>query len=309
MKILILSPNQISRYNWGHQLFRNEIGKHTDTFYYGPGYPKFDERFTAPQIVDKFGPFDCLLTYGLRYTLPFQEIENVKIFKCHIIIDLFPPHPGGYKGGMYTKFKPFMEKNKYDLFLHRQGCQEDYLKEIGYKGPSAWFPFSVDIKNYKNLNLQKFYDVMTSSNVRADVYPNRQKVNNLVKKMGLKAMVKKVIHKQYIRCINQTKICIISTNIFNSPNMKFTEFTSCGSFLLSDKPADMERLGFEDGKHLVLYKDLNDLEKKILYYLKNEDEREIIAKQGMEFTRENHSNAVRVKQMLEIINREIGNGI
>ena len=82
-------------------------------------------------------------------------------------------------------------------------------------------------------------------------------------------MKNRIVHETYIKAINQSKICIVSTNIFNSPNMKFTEFTSCGSFVLSDKPADFDELGFKDNYHMVLYKDLKDLEKKILYYLKN----------------------------------------
>lgn len=306
MRIILLSPNQINRYNWGHQLFRNEISKHVDVFYYGEGYPNFNDKLTAPQIIDEYGPFDLLLTYGLRYTLQFQKIGDVKIPKCHIVIDLFPPHPGGYKGGMHTKYKDFVQVNKYDLFLYRQRCQEEYLKEIGISAPSGWLPFSVDADIYKKLKMSKVYDVMTSSSLRSDVYPNRVKVNNLIKKLGLKGVVKKVVHQRYIDCINQTKICIISVNIFNSPNMKFTEFTSCGTFVLADKPADMKELGFKDGEHLVLYKNMKDLNKKINYYLVNNEEREQIAKQGMKFTRNNHNNTVRVKQMIDVINRELG---
>ena len=297
MKILLLSPNQIHRYNWGHQLFRNEIRRHEVVLYYGKGYPNFNDKITAPQIIEQYGPFDVLLTYGLRYSMPFDNIGDVKIKKAHIIVDLFPPHSGGYKGGMHTKFKPFMERNKYDVFLYRQRCQEDYLKEVGSIVPSYWLPFSVDINVYKKNKLPKIYDVLTSSTIRRDVYPNRSRVNKLVIKMGLKAVIKRVVHQKYIKVINQTKICIISTNVFNSPNMKFTEFTSCGSFVLSDEPADMQELGFEDGKHLVIYRDMNDLRNKIKYYLKHEKEREAIAKNGMEFTRENHNNNIRVKEM------------
>jgi hypothetical protein len=301
MRILLLSPNQIGKYNWGHQLFRNEIGRHGDVLYYGKGYPNFDAKLTAPQIINQHGPFDLLLTYGFRYSNPFQNIGDVKIKKAHIIIDLFPPHSGGYKGGMHTKFKPFIERNKYDLFLYRQRCQADYLKEIGSVVPSYWLPFSVDINVYKKIGLPKIYDVLTSSTIRRDVYPNRSRVNKLVIKMGLKAVIKRVVHQKYIKVINQTKICIISTNVFNSPNMKFTEFTSCGSFVLSDEPADMQELGFENGKHLVIYKSMNDLRNKIKYYLKHEKEREAIAKNGMEFTRKNHNNDIRVKEMLGFI--------
>jgi len=117
MKILLLNPNQIKKYNWGHQLFRNEIGKVHDVVYYGEGFPNFDGNLDTVEIVKKYGPFDLLMTYGLRYTLPFENIGKVKNPKCHIVIDLFPPHKGGYKGGMYTKYKDFVERNKYDMFF------------------------------------------------------------------------------------------------------------------------------------------------------------------------------------------------
>jgi glycosyltransferase involved in cell wall biosynthesis len=299
MKILLLSPNQIHRYNWGHQLFRNEIGKHHDVFYYGEGYPNFNKKLTAPQIVKKYGPFDLLLTYGLRYSIPFQNIGNVKIKKAHIIIDLFPPHPGGYKG-VILKYKKFVTENKYDFFLYRQKCQAGYLKEIGCDVPSFWLPFSVDINAYKKKNFPKIYDVLTSSNQRKDVYPNRAKVNKLVKRMKLKCVVKKIVHQAYINAINQSKICIISTNVFNSPNMKFTEFSSCGTFILSDKPADFDELGLKNKKHLILYNDLKDLEDKIKYFLKHDKEREAIAKNGMKFVRKNHNNSIRVQQFIKI---------
>lgn len=300
MKILILSPNQIKRYNWGHQLFRNDIGKYHNVLYYGKGYPNFNSNLTAPQVIDKYGPFDLLLTYGLRYTLPFEDIGDIKIKKAHVVIDLFPPYEG-YKGGMHTRYKQFIERNKYDMFFYRQRCQSEYLKEIGSEAPSKWLPFSVDTNMYKKFNLPKIYDVLTSATTRSDVYPNRIKINKLVNKMALKSIQKRVVHHHYIKTINQSKICIISTNIFNSPNMKFTEFTSCGSFVLSDEPADMKQLGFKDGDHLILYKDLNDLKDKIKYFLKNEKEREEIAKNGMNFTRKNHNNKLRVQQFLKII--------
>jgi len=304
MKILLLSPDQLHRYNWGHQHFRNEIGRQHNVLYYGEGYPDFDKNLTAPQIVDKYGPFDLLLTYGLRYTLPFQNIGDVTIKKAHIVIDLFPSHPGGYRGVMPV-YKTFVAQNKYDLFLYRQRCQEEYLNDLAPGTKSKWLPFSVDTNIYKKSKLPKLYDVLTSSSVRNDVYPNRKKVNRLVAKKKLTAVTKRIVHEKYINAINQSKICIISTNIFDSPNMKFTEFTSCGTFVLADKPADMEQLGFQDGKHLVLYSGMDDLKDKINYYLSHDTERESIAKQGIEFTRKNHNHTVRVQEMMFSINKEL----
>tara|TARA_R110000824_G_scaffold76640_1_gene194061 strand:- start:2508 stop:4211 length:1704 start_codon:yes stop_codon:yes gene_type:complete len=50
-------------------------------------------------------------------------------------------------------------------------------------------------------------------------------------------------------------------------------------FLLSDDWIDREKY-FEDGKHLVIYKDLDDLNEKIDYYLNNKEERDRIREAG-----------------------------
>ena len=92
---------------------------------------------------------------------------------------------------------------------------------------------------------------------------------------------------------------------YNCLNMKFTEVLSCGTLLLSNKPEDFDDVGFKEGEHLVIYKDLNDMQDKINYYLKHDNEREEIAKNGMEFVRKNHSNDVRIKEMTDIIQKEL----
>ena len=89
--------------------------------------------------------------------------------------------------------------------------------------------------------------------------------------------------------------------------MRYTESLACGGFLLADKPEDLELVGLEDGKHLVIYKNLKDLVIKAKYYLnpKHEKERAKIARQGMEFVREHHSCEKRVKEMTQMIKREL----
>jgi len=296
MKILLLSPDQINRYNWGHQLFRNDLNKHHNVIYYGDGYTDYNPNINTNQIIKKYNDADIILTYGLRYTESFGQFKVPKHMKrVHILVDFFPAHLGGYKG-TWGRYKNFLSNTQFDLLLVRQGCQLDYLKQINCNIPAYLFPFSVDTNKYKKLDLKKLYDTITSATTRPDVYPNRRSVNKLMNKMNLKNVSGRVIHQKYIKFINQSKIAVISTNVFNSPNMKFTEFTSCGTFVLSDKPADFDELGFKDGEHLVIYKDLKDLKNKLLYYLKHNKEREKIAKQGMNFTRKYHNNILRVQQ-------------
>lgn len=59
-----------------------------------------------------------------------------------------------------------------------------------------------------------------------------------------------------------------------------------GGFLITNfQPEIMEY--FEDGRDLVVYDSINDLQDKILYYLKHEDERKIIARNGYEKVKAN----------------------
>jgi spore maturation protein CgeB len=63
----------------------------------------------------------------------------------------------------------------------------------------------------------------------------------------------------------------------------------------------MKQIGFKPAEHLGCYLDMRGLVNDINYYLKHEDERERIAKAGMQFVRTFHSNKVRVKQLMGMI--------
>ena len=110
----------------------------------------------------------------------------------------------------------------------------------------------------------------------------------------------------YLVTLNASKIFITSNNIFGSLSMKYTECMSCGTFMLADKPEDLDEFGYKDGKHLVIYKDINDMKDKINYYLENEEEREEIAKKGMDFVRKNYSNKATVIRFTDYIQRRFG---
>ena len=168
-------------------------------------------------------------------------------------------------------------------------------------------PFSVDTNVYKSLNLPLKNQILASFTTRNDIYPNRSKAQKMIKKMKIPIITKRVIHKKLIRCINSSKITLTSNNVFKSLSMRYTETLACGGFLLADRPEDLEFVGLKDGDHLVIYKNLDDLKRKIQYYLKpeNEKERNRIAKQGMEFVRKNHSCKKRVNEMISYIHEEL----
>jgi len=77
---------------------------------------------------------------------------------------------------------------------------------------------------------------------------------------------------------------------------RFFEVTGCGAFLLS-YPVEHLDSYLRANKDLVTYTSLNDLVKKINYFLCHEDDREKIAKCGYQATLSNHTYDQRFKQI------------
>lgn len=74
------------------------------------------------------------------------------------------------------------------------------------------------------------------------------------------------------------------------------EVPGCGGFLLTGD-ADNLRDYYEDGKEIVIFRDINDLIAKIKYYLAHEDERIAIAKAGYERTLRDHTYEKRFNEL------------
>lgn len=81
------------------------------------------------------------------------------------------------------------------------------------------------------------------------------------------------------------------------------EVLSCGGFLLTDRYTATETL-FEDGRHLVFYRDFDDLEDKVRYYLAHPQERRDIAERGHRAFLEKHTLMHRVRRIVEVLEEE-----
>jgi glycosyltransferase involved in cell wall biosynthesis len=77
---------------------------------------------------------------------------------------------------------------------------------------------------------------------------------------------------------------------------------SAGAFLLQQHFDGMEELlGLQDGVHLVVWKDLDDLVDKIDFWLDHDTERKDVAERGRDFVRKNHSFDVRVRELFDAL--------
>jgi len=309
MKILYLYPNKIGKRNWGYQLFRNEIARQHKVTFYGKRHPNFDPLCVDVRDILKRcdSPPDMIMTFGNDSMKLYKGLENITgILKVHFLGDYndsINPELKVYKNNIENQNK-YLKNIKFDVIFTLSYRALKLLRKNKICDVTGCLPFSIDTNIYKDYNLKKTNDVMavySTKTQKADAYPNRNLIHQMISKMKVSSKIDYVVHHAMIKWINRSKININSINYYRTLNGRFTETLACGTLLLTDKPDDLEKLGFVDGKHLVIYKDLKDLKAKILYYLSHDDERERIAQQGEDFVRKHHSCQIRVKEMMNFI--------
>lgn len=307
MRILILAPDQHHRYNRGHQLFRDEIARQHEVIFYGAD--AFAEQrkddllygYHVPDLISEFGEFDAVMVEGPRYAGYFTGMDQVKALKFTRLVDFIPRH--------IVKYLPFIEKMNFDVCFGStigiaffKAMPEGKIKK---SIKTILLPFSVDTAVYRKMYFKKTTDVAVIGSETSWAYPQRKAMRIMIENLpepirtltGGARRKSRILHGDYVRAINRTKIFVVANSIYNTVSMKYFECMACGTFLLAEKPREMEDLGFVEGIHMGLFDGVEDLKDKIFYYLAHEAERERIAVTGMEHVRVRHSDEVRVRQM------------
>jgi len=161
---------------------------------------------------------------------------------------------------------------------------------------------------YKKLNLPKIYDVSFVGRC----YGKRKKFVERLKRQGIQIKTfgqgwnngERISQTDLIKIYNQSKIAL---NIsFSSKEDKIQikgrdfEAPGCGSLLLTKDSEEIRRC-FVPDEEIITYEDVNDAIEKIKYYLKNEVERERIAKNGYERAMKDHTYKKRFLDILQSI--------
>lgn len=208
----------------------------------------------------------------------------------------------------------------YALFLDYSIVnQVHYVPKYRKEGHKAFPSFSIDLKNFKPMNLKKKYDV---SFIGAPIQPrielmrfliqNGIKVNiwgrNWFKYPEFKDFYKGIPdEKEFVKIINESRINLApSKNMYGEPHFKgrILEFAACKSFALVDYFSGYLNY-FKENEEIVFVKDKDDLLRKIDYYLKNEKEREKIAENSYNKVVKNHDLVLVYSNIFrEIINEE-----
>jgi len=124
----------------------------------------------------------------------------------------------------------------------------------------------------KPRGVKKDINVSFIGNLYGDRQEKIKKINNKVE------IISGVYGEDHSYAVSRSKINLNFCTTDGQSDRVF-KVLAAGGFLLTDDWPDREEF-FDDGKDLVVYKDFEDLNKKIKYYLENPREREEIAKSG-----------------------------
>ena len=215
---------------------------------------------------------------------------------------------GDYLGfGKATKKEDqFLKNNHFDLILTSclQVVRVLHARQIADK--IKFFPFFFDTSVCYDMKFDRDIDVMASFAHELRLYPKRHEVLAALKTMPINSFLRsKQLFKHYIEIINNSKIFVNANAISRNASFKYHEAMACGALFITDKPDELNFLGYEDNEHLVLYNAMEDMKEKILYFLAHEKEREDIKKAGMRFARKNFSNKTGARQLIDLIEKEL----
>ena len=300
MNILLLAWNRLRtrrpKPNVGHELFRRNLAKYHNVVFYGQEYfCDYNPDITLNDLLEKYGKPDFVFTHvehrkGKFPAGIFDELGKMGILKVH--------YCGDYERREWDLYNEHFKEARYDIIFVPDTQVLKDLKQQKIGGEHFFLPFSVDTSIFYDRHLEKIIDVAAPIRTGEKC---RKRLRRFVDQLDVRTAVDLVYFDKYIQRINESKIIVTCNHIYKQLGWKYTEVLACGTLIMGDKSTDFDRLGFKDGEHLILYDDIDDLTNKINYFLEHDQEREIIAKNGMEFVRKYHSSRVRIAEFIEMI--------
>lgn len=253
--------------------------------------------------VDHFIPHGDLKPFGqydLNIHVDWGE-DGLKSILPYVPIDT--PHPfaywasdthinNGQEGDSYPYRLSIAKKADFVFCAQRRAVEE--MRRDGILNP-MWLPHAVEPQAYPKFDLlSKKYDVCFVGHINTK---NREDALDRLFSEFPNFYYGQALFEEAARKYAESKICF-NIAMTDDINMRNFEIMATGSFLLTSYLPGFQDLGLIDGKHLVLYKGIDDCIEKAKYYLSHDAEREAIAQVGYEEVIKNHTIQKRVDVIL-----------
>ena len=309
--------------------FEKAFAKVAECEWAGMGHPQFRKGENMSQTVKRVMPdADWVITCGR----PPVIVRGRRSYKVAMVtLDLHGNHRLrlGMHGfidylnnvGLDAILMPYTQLATSGGKAPKNFDQKIYLKKL--KMHILHLPLSINPELFKPSNKPKKYDVAFLASHGSRVYPFRQLIWNKLPALAkehrwevimrgkpqggsLKRDINKYLEKGYIvgpkyaETLALTKVFIFGLGRYKYPTMKFTEGMACRTCLMTDPPLTAKELHYIPDWNFVNINPKN-WERKLVYYVSHDEEREGIARNGYDTVIKYHTNDIRAKQLLTFL--------
>ncbi len=184
---------------------------------------------------------------------------------------------------------------RFDVVFAAQRDGAEMLRGIGVSSAS-WLPLACDPEIHRKHDVARQFDVAFVGNI----FPGpRGELLDLIRRRYRNSFVGQSYFDDMARTYSAARIAF-NRSIRNDVNMRVFEAVACGSMLMTNDLGD-NGLGelFQDGVHLAVYRDHEDLLDKLAFYLEREVVRERIAAAGRAEAIAKHTYGHRMEKALK----------
>lgn len=203
----------------------------------------------------------------------------------------------------------FKKAEGFDYVFFNQKRAVDEYNET-HENKAIWLPHAAEPQVYPKIEIVKKWDVCfighQQETVNFNGFTRTDALDRLFKEFpnfyyGSRhpAFPEKNLFEDAGKKFSQSRI-VFNISVKDDINMRVFEALSTGSFLLTNEVPTLSDL-FQDGKHLVMYKTLDEMVEKAKFYLFNEELREEIALEGHKEFIKHHTYKHRVEKILNVV--------
>jgi hypothetical protein len=214
-------------------------------------------------------------------------------------------------------FRTYVKENKIDLvFAHYRDAFLHYFPDL--RDRFRWLPNHAYTPVFHDYRVKRTIDYLMMGKI-SNLYPLREKMHRKMRKMkgfvahqhpgyrwfSAEESKELFLDEKYAKEISRAKMFLTCGSKYNFAVSKYFEVPACGTLLLAAGFPELRDLGFADKKTFVEIDKHNFLD-KAKYYLKHEDERNEIRKNGYKLIRERHTTDIRVREFVHELRKFTG---
>jgi len=187
-------------------------------------------------------------------------------------------------------------------FLAHRG-QVETFRQAGIRNVS-WVPLACHPPLHQTGALERIYDVAYVGSFSNEEGQRRRTLLQAIQEHFPNSKIGRYWPAAMARIYAQSRI-VVNACHNRDVNMRVFEAMAAGALLITDEAEGLEDL-FEDGVHLVIYRNDNELRDLVTHYLEDHQARERIAGSGQQLVLQQHTYAHRTAEILKRTREALG---